>query len=134
MSAGSKLGNFSVNKTECEQRLKSVLNNTFMDRNILCKDVPWFIPKKSRKKTNSLQIIKFVYMLLETTQEHGHYAYKKDWVRDINTGDLVFVNKDVLALYATVAKQQMKKIMSKLIRGGNVMRISLPIVIFSNVS
>ena len=76
----------------------------------------------------------FIYVLLECTEEDGHYSFKKDWLRDMKTGEMVLVNKALLDLYAKVGKMQMKKIMSKLIKGGNVMRISLPVLIFSNIS
>jgi len=75
-----------------------------------------------------------IYLLLDSSKEHGHYAFKKDWKRDMKTGDMVLVNKALLAQYANIGKLQIKKIMKKLIKGGNVMRISMPIVIFSNIS
>jgi hypothetical protein len=76
----------------------------------------------------------FIYVLLESTKEDGHYAFKNDWMRDKKTGEMVLVNKALLALYSKVGKIQMKKFMSKLVKGGNVMRISLPVIIFSNIS
>lgn len=60
MSAGTKFGNFNVNVKEWQDRLKSVLNGTFVMQNLDSKN-PWYDPKKSIGQFRSNFMIHDIY-------------------------------------------------------------------------
>jgi hypothetical protein len=64
----------------------------------------------------------------------GHAIWKGDWIRDVKTGGLIFINHKKIEEQKGVLKFVLTKIGKNILSGKSVLDISLPVDILSTES